>query len=159
MNKDQCTDREGINHFGEFGWYDGYIESCRNCRIGLDARVRGACESSDDCADACLQKLRGTKQNIISQNIANMANGEAQKKKEEEEDKAIQVAKREADKKKVADDKVKAEEEKKKKEEKTKNPPEKEEVVEPAKEEPESEEDRSITQVEKETTSEETKND
>jgi len=108
MNKENCQDREGINHFSEFGWYDGWQGSCSNCRIGLDARNKGACESSDECAEACLESIRGTGQNIISENIANMHTGEKQKKKEETEDKVVAVAKREADKKKAADDKAKA---------------------------------------------------
>ena len=128
MNRENCQDREGTNHFSEFGWYDGFQGSCSNCRIGLDARNRGACESSDECAEACLESIHNTGQNIISENIANMHAGEGQKRKEELEDKAIAVAEREAKKKKVADDKIKAEEEEKKAEEEAKNPVKKEEV-------------------------------
>ncbi len=135
MNKDCCQDREGKSHFGEFGWWDGYVGSCRNCRIGLDARDKGACESADDCAESCLDSLKGTRQNIISQNINNMHGGENQKKKEEKENKAIQVAKREEDKKKVEEaKKVKDEEEKKvqePKKEEEKKPEESQEEVKP----------------------------
>lgn len=132
MNKEQCQDREGQSHFGEFGWYDGYVGSCKNCRVGLDARDRGACESSDECSEECLGSLKETRQNIISQNIDNMRAGENQKKKEEKEDRAIQVAKREEDKKKVEDAKKAAEE--KKEELKVVEEKKPEESKEPAKE-------------------------
>ena len=44
MDRNQCNDRAGKNHFGEYGWLDGYQGSISNCRVEL--KMRGSC-----CAD------------------------------------------------------------------------------------------------------------
>jgi len=108
MQKDNCVDREGKTHFGEFGFYDGYIGSCGNCRVSLKARS-GACQDADSCAEKLQESIKN-KSNIVSSTINNMNNGVAQRKKEDGEDKAIATAKREEEKLKLEEAKKKAEE-------------------------------------------------
>jgi|GEM_PF-6466099 len=117
MDKDNCLDREGKSHFGEFGWYDGYRSSIGNCRLSLKARG-SACSDADECSQACMGKL--VNGNIISANIFNMTMGERQAKKEALEDKQLEVARREAEKKKMEEQKAKDAEEAKKTEEQKK---------------------------------------
>lgn len=105
MDKTQCNDKSGKNHYGEYGFQDGYTGSLTSCRLGLSTR-ESACQDADACASEC---LKNTKTNVISQNIRNMKNGEKLRAKEIEEDKAIEVAKREEEKKKAEEAKRLAE--------------------------------------------------
>ena len=108
MDKTQCNDKSGTSHFGEYGWYDGYVSSVRNCRVEL--KMRGTCCSdSDDCADACQKKIRDSKSrnDIVSQNIRNMIDGEKKKQLEEKEEKEMAAKRREEEKKKLEESKKK----------------------------------------------------
>lgn len=142
MEKDNCNDRDGNSHFGEYGFWDGYNGSTGNCRCGLNSRA-GACKDVDGCMEEAHKKCVEQQSNIISFNINNMVDGEKQRAKEVADDKKIAEAKRIKEKEEA--NKIKQEAEaKKKEEEETKKPEEKKEepkkVEEPKKEEPKVEE-------------------
>jgi DNA-directed RNA polymerase subunit RPC12/RpoP len=107
MNKDNCKDRSGKSHFGEYGWYDGYHGTIGNCRCGLKARA-GACEEVDNCIDQAHKNITegGEKTNIVSYNINNMVAGEKDRDKEQREDEEIATTQREKQKEQAEKDKV-----------------------------------------------------
>jgi len=126
MDKEQCNDRDGGNHFGSYGWMDGYQGSANSCRCGLKSRS-GACKDVDGCMEESHKKCVELQSNIISYNINNMVAGERQRAKESIDDKKIADAKRLKEKDEA--EKIKQEAEAKKIAEEAKK-------VEPAKEEP-----------------------
>ena len=97
MNKSKCNDRENNNHFGEFGWYDGYNGSIGNCRVSLKTRS-SSCEDADFCCEECQKRIGNKGTNIISETINNMHRGEIKRQQEEKEDNEISAAKRKKEK-------------------------------------------------------------
>ena len=112
MNKESCNDRAGKSHFGDYGWYDGYTGSIRNCRIEL--KMRGSCCSdADACAECSRMKIRegkgNTQTDIVSQNIHNMQLGERDKEREIKEDKELSAKRREDEVRQLAERKARDE--------------------------------------------------
>lgn len=85
MSKENCKDRDGKSHFGEYGWYDGYHGTISTCRCGLNSRG-GACPDVDLCIEEAHTKMEGKRTNIVSYNLANMHAGENKKESEGKED-------------------------------------------------------------------------
>jgi len=85
MSKENCKDRDGKSHFGEYGWYDGYHGTISTCRCGLNSRG-GACPDVDLCIEEAHTKMEGKRTNIVSYNLANMHAGENKKEAEGKED-------------------------------------------------------------------------
>jgi len=108
MEKDNCNDRDGNSHFGEYGFWDGYNGSTGNCRCGLNSRA-GACKDVDGCMEEAHKKCVEQQYNIISFNINNMVAGERQRAKESIDDKKIADARRAKDKEEAEKTKLRSE--------------------------------------------------
>lgn len=108
MNKEQCVDRDGKSHFGEYGWSDGYHGTIGNCRCSLNSRA-GACSHVDECIEESHKKIAGTKNNIVSYNIGNMKAGEKKREDEYKEDKELEAKRRKEEKEKLEESKKKEE--------------------------------------------------
>jgi len=109
-DKNTCRDRDGKEHFGEYGWYDGYIGSIGNCRCGLNSRG-GACKDVDLCIEESHNKIANGQlnTNIVSYNLDSMVAGEKQKEKERKEDKEMEDIRRQKEKEEA--EKIKQEKE------------------------------------------------
>jgi len=114
MDKENCVDRDGGIHFGEYGFMDGYQSSLGNCRCGLKSRS-GSCKDVDDCMEEAHKLCVEKQTNIVSYNINSMIRGEKQRDKEFADDKKITEAKRIKEKEEA--EKIIQEQENKKKEE------------------------------------------